>query len=192
MMRFPTGAVIGLLFIIALFAGCTTVSPPEGDREIVQPTTIDTSYPGVENTSSPNYQTEAVDASYPGLKRVIASDYLLGSISVIDPKIGSKGNFSKAQVTVKNLTQSQYELEYQYQWEDQEGFAVGSPRPWHRFALGPKELKNFSEMALQQDAKGAIFTVRMVDDSSIKENYQPEVNQYNQYGVEPTKPNYNN
>ncbi len=189
MMRFPTGAVIGLLFIIALSAGCTTVSQPEADREIVQSTTIDTSYPSVENTSTTNYQTEAVDASYPGLKRVIASDYLLGSISVIDPKIGSKGNFSKAQVTVKNITQSQYELEYQYQWEDQEGFAVGSPRPWHRFTLGPKELKIFSEMALQQDAKGAIFTVRMVDDSSIKENYQPEVNQY---GVEPTKPTYNN
>ncbi len=179
-MRFPTGAVIGLVFIIVLFAGCTTVSQPEVNREIVQPT-----------TTTSTYQTEAVDASYPGLKRVIASDYLLGSISVIDPKLGSKGNFSKAQVTVKNLTQIQYELEYQYQWEDQEGFAVGSPRPWHRFALGPKELKNFSEMALQQDAKGAIFTVRMVDDSSIKENYPPEVNQYNQYGVE-SKPTYNN
>ena len=137
----------------------------------------------------PNYQAEAIDDSFAGLKRVIASDYLLGSISVINPKIGEKGNFSKAQVTVKNLTQNRYELECQYQWEDQDGFAAGDPRPWHRFVLGPKELKNIFEMALRQDAKQAVFTVRQVDDSSVKENYQPEVNQYNQFGVEPAVQN---
>jgi uncharacterized protein YcfL len=116
-------------------------------------------------------QKEAVDDTYPDLKRVVASEYLLDSIKVIDPKIGTKGNFTRAQVTVENLTQDRYELEYQYQWEDLDGFAVGAPRPWQRFALGPRELRNFTEMALEQEAERAIFTVRLVDDSPYKEAY---------------------
>jgi uncharacterized protein YcfL len=183
---------MSVLVMLAFLAACSTNSGPSSSPQTTPVGTVGTQYPSPEPVVVSDYQKEAVDDSYPGVKRVIASDYLLDSIQVVDPKIGTKGNFSRAQVTVKNLTQDRYELEYQYQWEDQDGFAVGSPRPWNRFALGPKEFKKISEMALQQDAKQAIFTVRMVDDSLLKENYQPDTNQYNQPGVDPGKPSYNN
>lgn len=159
-MRYLTGVVFGLLVATAMTAGCSTVSQPE---------------PGLNTNSNQEIiQTLAVDTSYPGLKRVIASDYLVGYISVVNPKLGQTGNLSKAQVTVQNLTQNRYSLEYQYQWEDQGGFTVSSPRPWKRFVLGPKEAKNFSEMALREDARGTIFTVRIVDDTFIELNKQFE------------------
>ena len=157
-MRYLTGVVFSLLAATAMTAGCSTVSQPnpalntDSNQEIIQ--------------------TQAVDTSYPGLKRIIASDYLVGYISVVNPKLGQKGNFSKAQVTVQNLTLNRYSLEYQYQWEDQGGFAAGSPRPWKRFVLGPLEAKNFSELALLEDARGTIFTVRIVDDTFIELNKQ--------------------
>ncbi|MEA3469438.1 MAG: DUF1425 domain-containing protein [Thermodesulfobacteriota bacterium] len=161
-MRYLTGTVICLFAATAMTAGCSTVSQPE---------------PGLNTNSNQEIiHTRAVDTSFPGLKRVIASDYLIGYISVVNPKLGQTGNFSKAQATVQNLTQNRYELECQYQWEDLGGFAVGSPRPWKRFVLGPKEAKNFSEMALRQDAKQAIFTIRLVDDTFIELNKQVEKN----------------
>ena len=159
-MRFITGTVAGLLALVTTVAGCSTVSQPE---------------PGLNtNPNQEIIQTSAVDTSYPALKRIIASEYLVSYISVVNPKLGPVGNFSKAQVTVQNLTQNRYELEYQYQWEDKGGFAVGSPRPWKRFVLGPKEAKNFSEMALRQEADRTIFTVRIVDDTFIELNKQLE------------------
>jgi len=161
-MKSLLSTIVALLAATVMTAGCSTVSQPE---------------PGLNTNSNQEIiQTRAVDTSYPGLKRIIASDYLVGYISVVNPRLGQTGNFSKAQVTVQNLTQNRYELEYQFQWEDHGGFAVGSPRPWKRFVLGPKEAKNFSEMALRQDAKQAIFTVRLVDDTFIELNKQLEKN----------------
>ena len=159
-MKSLLGIIVALVAVSAVSTGCSTVSQPE---------------PGLNTNSNQEIiQTRAVDTSYPGLKRVIASDYLIGYISVVNPKLGQAGNFSKAQVTVQNLTQNRYSLEYQYQWEDDGGFAVGTPRPWKRFVLGPKEANNFSEMALRQDAKQAVFTVRLVDDTFIELNKQLE------------------
>ena len=161
-MKSLPGTIVVLFAATVMTAGCTTVSQPE---------------PGLNTNSNQEIiQTRAVDTSFPGLKRIIASDYLIGYISVVNPKLGLAGNFPKAQVTIQNLTENRYEVEYQYQWEDQGGFAVGSPRPWKRFVLGPKEAKNFSEMALRQDAKQAVFTVRLVDDTFIELNKQLEKN----------------
>lgn len=146
------------LVFAGIVSGCTTVSQPD---------------PGLDTYSNQEIiQTRAVDTSYPGLKRMIASDQLIGYISVVNPKLGQKGQFTKAQVTVQNLTENRYEVECQFQWEDESGFAVASPRPWKRFVLGPKQARNFAEMALQQEAKQTIFTVRLVDDTFIELNKQ--------------------
>lgn len=157
-MRGLTGLLVSSFFAFLVLNGCTTVSQPE---------------PGLNTYSNQEIiQSRAVDTSYPGLKRIIASDKLIGYISVVNPKLSTKGSFAKAQVTVQNLTQNRYELEYQYQWEDNEGFSVGTPRPWKRFVLVPKEAINFAEMALRKDAQKALFTVRLVDDTFIELNKQ--------------------
>ena len=153
------------LFILAFLlligtTNCTTVSQPEA---------------GLNTDSNQEIiQTRAVDNSYPLLKRVIASDYLIGYIGVVNPRMGQTGAFAKAQVTIQNLTQNRYSLEYQYQWEDAQGFTVGTPRPWKRFVLAPKEAENVLEMALRPEAVKAVFTVRLPDDAFIELNKQLE------------------
>ncbi len=157
-MRCHKGLAITAIAALFFMNGCATVSQPEVGLNT--------------NSNQEVIQTRAVDTTYPGLKRVIASDYLIGYIGVVNPKLANNGAFPKAQVSVQNLTQNRYELECQYQWEDNSGFEVGSPRPWKRFVLGPKEVKNFAEMALRKEAKNAIFTVRLVDDTFIELNKQ--------------------
>jgi uncharacterized protein YcfL len=149
-----------LLGLTALSGGCSTVSLPDE---------------GLDTYSNQDIiQNRAVDTSYPGLKRLIASDQLIGYIAIVNPKLGMTGDFTKAQVTLQNLTENRYAVEYQFQWEDQDGFVVGSPRPWKRFVLGPRQAKNFQEMALQKDARQTVFTVRLVDDTFIELNKQLE------------------
>jgi uncharacterized protein YcfL len=150
--------LLSFVTLVTFISGCSTVSQPEAGLN-----------------TDPNQQiiqTSAVDTSYPGLTRVLASEYLVGYVSLVNPRLGQTGNFTKAQVTVQNLTQNRYSVEYQYQWEDQDGLAVGSPKPWRRFVLGPKEAKILAEMALRQEARQAMVTVRIVDDPFIELNKQ--------------------
>lgn len=144
---------------LLLLGGCYNGGSKYPGTTATPPTS---SYPPME---APPPMPDAVDDSFPGLKRVIASGTLPGSIALINPKIGAKGNFTRVQVTVKNLTSMSYQLEYQVQWEDQDGFETGTPRPWQYFELGPEALRNISEMALGQDAKQAVFTVRTAEEN---------------------------
>jgi len=157
------GKRTGLIIVICLFGlvlntGCA--------KRVSQPEPVE---PG---SNMPIKHTAAVDTSYPPLTRVIASDYLVGYIAVVNPRVGQAGAFTKAQVTVQNLTQNRYSLEYQFQWQDAQQFQVGDPRPWKRFVLGPKEAKIIKEMALNKDAVRTIFTVRLPDDTFIELNKQ--------------------
>jgi uncharacterized protein YcfL len=158
------GKRTGLIIVICLFGlvlntGCA--------KRVSQPV------PGLPPGSNMEVKpTPAIDTSYGPLTRVIASDYLIGYIAVVNPRIGQTGAFTKAQVTVQNLTQNRYSLEYQFQWQDAQQFQVGDPRPWKRFVLGPKEAKIIKEMALNKDAVRTIFTVRLPDDTFIELNKQ--------------------
>ncbi len=146
--------------VLVLMSACGKVSQPEK---------------GVEPGSNMRIKhTSAVDTTYAPLTRIIASDKLIGYISVVNPKVGQTGAFTKAQVTVQNLTQNRYSLEYQFQWQDAQQFSVGTPRSWKRFVLGPKEAKIIQEMALNKDAIRTIFTVRLPDDTFIELNKKLE------------------
>jgi uncharacterized protein YcfL len=163
-MKHMSGVALGILLALGLTTGCATAPPPE-------PVPLP-------NSNQDIIQTSSVDTSYPGLKRIIGSQYLVGSIFIVDPKLGRTGQFTKAQVTVQNLSENRYEVEYQYQWEDSGGFAVGTPRRWKRFVLQPQEAETFAELALQKDAVQTTFTVRLVDDTFIELNKQTQNNQY--------------
>ncbi|WP_136810446.1 DUF1425 domain-containing protein [Desulfosediminicola flagellatus] len=148
---------IGLLAFALVVSGCTPAAQPVYESQV--------EYQEVA-------QLPAVDNSFPGIKRVIASDTLLGNIEVTNPKLRVSGRYATAQVTLQNLTQNRYELEYQYEWEDADAFSVAEPRPWKRLVLGPQELKNYSETSLRQEATQAVFTIRLVDDTFIELNKQ--------------------
>ena len=68
---------------------------------------------------------------------------------------------------MQNLSNNRYTLEYQYAWEDQEGFSISENRVWKRFVLGPREIKSFRSVAGDPKAYGFTMTVRLPDDLFI-------------------------
>jgi uncharacterized protein YcfL len=105
-----------------------------------------------------------VDTSHPQAKLVIGSDALLGNVVIRDPMLRPVGKFTQAQVTVENLTENEYQLEYKFDWTDLEGFEVESRSVWHRFRLSPHEVRNFSSTGKTPEAKKIIFIVRFTHD----------------------------
>ena len=105
-----------------------------------------------------------VDTTYLNAKLVTGSNLLLGNVLITDPKFRTVGKMTQVQVTVKNLTENEYTLEYKFDWADMEGFVVESRSVWHRFRLSPHEIRNFSSTGKTPEAKKIIFTVRLPHD----------------------------
>ena len=80
---------------------------------------------------------------------------------------------------VYNLTETRYTLEYKFDWEDSQGFKVGSINSWHRFTLTAGEERTFTSTGKVPDATNIVFTVRFPDDVFIeteKQRMNQEIN----------------
>lgn len=117
-----------------------------------------------------------VDTSYPRAKLIIGSEDLAGKIAIVDPRLRKAGLLSQAEVTVENLTDDRYTLEYKYDWEDEQGFTVDSRSVWHRFTLTSHQTQRFQSTGKNPQATTITFTVRYPDDAYIEshqnENYE--------------------
>ena len=71
---------------------------------------------------------KAVDTRFKA-QVVISPDALSQSIVVSEPDFKQFGMFTEAQVQVENISENRYGLEYQFQWEDENGFRLVSQRP---------------------------------------------------------------
>lgn len=129
-----------------LLAACTTPAIDSGGR---------------------HYQQNTIDASNPRARLVLGSENLVGEIALLDARLGSAGELAKAEVSVQNLSNDRYTLEYQYAWEDRDGFSISENLVWKRFVLGPRELKSFRSIASDPRAYGFTMTVRLPDDFFI-------------------------
>lgn len=120
--------------------------------------------------SDPNvrhYQQDTINASNPRARLILGSKDLVGQIALVDARLGSAGELAKGEVSVQNLSNNRYTLEYQYAWEDKDGFSIGENRVWKRFTLGPRDLKSFRSIASDPRAYGFTLTVRLPDDLFI-------------------------
>ena len=122
---------------------------------------------GVSDPNVRHYQQDTINATNPRARLVLGSQDLVGQIAMVDARIGSAGALAKAEVSVQNLSNNRYTLEYQYAWEDQQGFSISENRVWKRFVLGPRELKSFRSVAGDPKAYGFTMTVRLPDDLFI-------------------------
>ncbi|MCB1724687.1 MAG: YcfL family protein [Chromatiaceae bacterium] len=122
---------------------------------------------GVSDPDIRHYQQDTVNASNPRARLVLGSQKLVGEIALVDARLGSAGELAKGEVTVQNLSDNRYTLEYQYAWEDKDGFSIGENRVWQRFVLGPRALQSFRSVASDPRAYGFTMTVRLPDDLFI-------------------------
>jgi uncharacterized protein YcfL len=112
-----------------------------------------------------------IDTQDPRAKLVLGSEDLLGKVALGDTKLRQVGVLTQAQVTVQNLTDNRYTLEYRFDWRDSQGFDVGSLNTWHRFTLTPRQTQTFNSMGKTPAANNIVFNLRVVDDAFI-ENYR--------------------
>ncbi|MCB1801192.1 MAG: YcfL family protein [Gammaproteobacteria bacterium] len=120
--------------------------------------------------SDPNvrhYQQDTINASNPRARLILGSKDLVGQIALVDARLGSAGELAKGEVSVQNLSNNRYTLEYQYAWEDKDGFSIGENRVWKRFTLGPRDLQSFRSIASDPRAYAFTMTVRLPDDLFI-------------------------
>lgn len=124
---------------------------------------------GVSDPNIRHYQQDTVNDSNPRARLVLGSKDLVGRIALTDARLGSAGELAKGEVTVQNLSNDRYTLEYQYAWEDRDGFSISENRVWNRFVLAPRELRSFKSVAGSPKAYGFTLTVRLPDDFFINQ-----------------------
>ena len=122
---------------------------------------------GTGNPNIRHYQQNTIDASNPRMRLVLGSEALVGQVALVDVRIGNAGSLPRAEVSVQNLTNNRYTLEYLFHWEDRQGFSIPGNPVWKRFVLGPREIRSFQAVGPSPEAWSATFTVRLPDDRFI-------------------------
>lgn len=133
------GQSIVAVFVVSLMvAGCA----PKGDKGTT----------GV-------HESHLVDDSHPSATLVLGDESLYREIDLLEPKVREKGALKQASVTVQNLSDVNYKLEYRFDWSDREGFETHQGS-WTNFELSAQEVERFTSTAKSPEAHQFTFTVR--------------------------------
>jgi uncharacterized protein YcfL len=116
--------------------------------------------------------THTVDTSHPRAKLVLASEAMLGQVVILDPKFRDVGRLTQTQVTVQNLTENRFTVEYKFDWEDADGFKIEGPSVWRTLTLTPHLVTNLGSTGKTPQAKKIIVTVRFPDHVFIEQDKQ--------------------
>ncbi|RMF95273.1 MAG: DUF1425 domain-containing protein [Candidatus Schekmanbacteria bacterium] len=112
-----------------------------------------------------------IDDSNPRATLILGSKKLLNKVKIMNPRFRVLGQLTQAEVTVQNLSENRYTLEYKCDWYASEGSLVNSLNVWNRFTLTPHQTQSFQFMGKTPEAVKIVFTVRFPDDVFI-ENYK--------------------
>lgn len=121
-------------------------------------------------------QVRGVDQSNPRATLVLASQELIDDVRLGSPRFQSVGQLTRAQVTVQNLSDNRYTLEYRFEWEDGSGMSAGNSGSWHRFTLSPRGVQKFTSTGKVPEAVNITFTTRLPDDVFIQSDREEERN----------------
>lgn len=110
---------------------------------------------------------QIVDTTHPRARLITGSRDLLHRVVMVNPRFRPAGNLTQAEVSVQNLTDDRYILEYKFEWSDPQGFSIGDAAVWHRFTLSPHQIRDMSSTGKTPDAQNLTFTIRYPDDAFI-------------------------
>ena len=108
----------------------------------------------------------AIDETDPRATLVLGSRKLLGNVVIIEPKFRKTGSLTEASVSVQNLSEDTYYLEYRFEWGDDDGFEVDGMSVWRPFSLTPNLVKKIRATGPSPQATRITFTVRFPHTSS--------------------------
>lgn len=109
-----------------------------------------------------------IDDSHPRARLIVGSTPLHGNVVLSEPRFRPVGNFQQAQVTVRNLTQDRYTLEYRVDWFDDHDFSVDDRRVWHRLTLNAYEERALTSTGKTPQASKVTVIVRLPDDRTMQ------------------------
>jgi uncharacterized protein YcfL len=140
-------SILPLMLVATLVGGCNTTAS--------------------DSPSVRHYKQNTITDTHPRARLVLGSKNLVDKIVMVDVRMGAVGELQRAEVSVQNLTNSRYVLEYMYSWEDKDGFSINDNKVWQRFELGPRQIRSFQSVGVSPDAYGLTMTVRLPDDIFI-------------------------
>jgi uncharacterized protein YcfL len=112
---------------------------------------------------------QIVDTTNPRARLITGSRDLLNRVVMVNPRFRPAGNLTQAEVSVQNLTDDRYVLEYKFEWSDPQGFSIGDAAVWHRFTLSPHQIREMSSTGKTPDAQNLTLTIRYPDDAFINQ-----------------------
>jgi uncharacterized protein YcfL len=90
---------------------------------------------------------------------LIKNEYLQERIAIVNHRSREKNNLLEMMVTLQNLTDDNYELEYKVTWLDDNGFKVNET-PWLPITINGREERNIEQIAHNAQVADYKFQLR--------------------------------
>jgi len=94
---------------------------------------------------------------------ILGSSELEGEVRFIKPLVAPLGNFLRGQVTLQNLTDATFLLDYKFDWLDDSGFLIGNGGVWQPVVLRPRQLMPIKSVGKSTDAAKMQVTIRITN-----------------------------
>ncbi|MCD8338972.1 MAG: hypothetical protein LUC43_02045 [Burkholderiales bacterium] len=107
------------------------------------------------------------DTSIPKLTIIYTNEDVARAVGVINARVQQMGGLERLTGSIKNLSTTQFPIEYQVTWTDAYDGALNSSSPWIRVTLPGRGKKPFSIIGKDPHAALATMTIRVPTDVEI-------------------------
>lgn len=104
---------------------------------------------------------DLVDETDPRIMIIYGNEEFRDKVRVVRKILDDSGTLAKCSVTLQNVSQDTFIVEYQFRWMEQSGMPVMQTPAWHRVTLAPNAVKPLIAVAKTPEAKTVEFTVRL-------------------------------
>lgn len=104
---------------------------------------------------------DQVDETNPRITVIYGNEEFNGKVYIVRKFLDDSGNLTKCSVTLQNVSQDTFVVEYQFRWLEESGMPVMQTPAWTRMTMAPNAVKPIINMAKTQAAKNVEFTIRL-------------------------------
>ncbi len=136
-----TRTILASLLLILLAAGCTGQSASSSAHNVVP--------------------TDRVDDSDSNILVIYGNKEFDDKLLVVRKMMDGSGRLAKCSVTLQNVSEDTFVVEYQFRWMEAGGMPVMQTPAWNRMTVPPKSAKPLVNMAKVPEARIVEFTIRL-------------------------------
>ena len=115
-------------------------------------------------------ESKQVDATAEKILIVYGNEEFEDNLVVTRKVFDESGNLPQCSVTLQNLSNKAFVVEYQFVWMSKSGIPIMQSAAWHRLTLAPNAVKPLINVAKTPEAGTVEFTVRL----PLTAMYQPQ------------------